>query len=65
MLKNVGTLDKRIRIIVALVIAILYFTGLISGTLAYVLIAVGAILLITSLVNFCPLYALLRLNSKK
>ena len=65
MLKNVGTLDKSIRIIAAIAIAVLYFTGVIQGTLGIVLLIVGAVLLLTGLVNFCPLYTALGINSKK
>lgn len=65
MLKNVGTLDKSIRIIAAIALAVLYFTGVIQGTLGIVLLIVGAVLLLTGLVNFCPLFALLGINSKK
>lgn len=53
---NMGTADRIIRILVAAVIAVLFFTGRISGTLATVLLVVGAIFLLTSLVRVCPLY---------
>lgn len=57
MKKNMGVADKVIRIIIAAVIAILYFTNIISGTLGIVLLIVAGIFLLTSLVSFCPLYA--------
>ncbi|MEL6812059.1 MAG: DUF2892 domain-containing protein [Bacteroidota bacterium] len=57
MKKNMGTLDKGIRFAAALVIAILYFTNMISGTLAIVLGAVAVIFIATSFISFCPLYA--------
>lgn len=53
---NMGTLDKGIRILIAVVIAILYFTGQISGTLAIVLLVFALIFVITSFIGFCPLY---------
>lgn len=53
---NMGTLDKIVRIIAAIVIAILYFTGQISGTLAIVLLVVAGIFILTSFISFCPLY---------
>lgn len=53
---NMGTLDRILRVVVAVVIAILYFTGTISGTLGYVLLALGGIFLLTSVISFCPLY---------
>ena len=63
--KNMGGLDRGIRIIVALVIAALYYYQLIDGTLGNVLLALSAIFLITSFINFCPLYALFGLNTRK
>lgn len=58
MKKNMGSLDKLIRTAIALVIAILYFTNVITGTVAIVLALVAIIFLLTSLVNFCPIYAI-------
>lgn len=51
-----GNMDKIVRVIVALAIAVLYFMEIISGTVALVLLAVGAIFLLTSLIGVCPLY---------
>lgn len=51
-----GTTDKAIRILVAIGIALLYLFDVIEGTLAYVLMAVAIIFLLTSLISFCPLY---------
>jgi hypothetical protein len=56
MKKNMGTADKVIRILVAIVIAILFFTNVISGTLGIVLLVLAGIFLLTSVVSFCPLY---------
>lgn len=63
MKRNLGTADKIIRVIIAAIVAILYFTNVITGTTGIVLLAVAALLLITSLVSFCPLYALLGLKT--
>ncbi|WP_333908741.1 YgaP family membrane protein [Marinigracilibium pacificum] len=52
-----GTTDRVIRTIIAIVIAVLYFTNVISGTIGIVLIALAGIFLLTSLISFCPLYA--------
>ena len=57
MKKNMGTTDKAIRIIAAIIFAVLYFTGTVTGTFGIVLLAFGAIFLLTSFVSFCPLYA--------
>jgi hypothetical protein len=56
MKKNMGSADRIIRIVVAIILAILYFTGTISGTLGIVLLVIGVVFLLTGLVSFCPLY---------
>jgi hypothetical protein len=63
MKKNVGIIDRAIRILVALVIAILYFTNVISGTLAIVLLVLAGVFLLTALVRFCPLYLPFGINT--
>lgn len=52
-----GTADKVIRILVAIAISVLYFTGTITGTLGIVLLVLGGIFVLTSFISFCPLYA--------
>lgn len=52
MKKNMGTVDKVIRILVAVVIGILYFTNVISGTLAIILGALAAVFVLTSFISF-------------
>ena len=56
MKKNMGSADKAIRLVIALVIVILAFTNVISGTLAWVLIILAAVFVLTSVFSFCPLY---------
>lgn len=56
MKKNMGNTDKIIRLLLAIVIAALYFTGTLSGVLGIVLLAFAAIFVLTSFVSFCPLY---------
>jgi hypothetical protein len=58
MKQNMGNADRIIRVLVAAVIAILYINNTITGTLAYVLLAIGGIFVLTSLVGSCPLYSL-------
>jgi Inner membrane protein YgaP-like, transmembrane domain len=65
MKKNMGGLDRIIRIIIAIIIGFLYYNGTIEGTLAYVLLTLGGIFLVTSFVSFCPLYSLVGLNTCK
>ena len=51
------------RLVIAVVIVILYFTEIIYGIFGIVMLVVAGILLLTSLVNFCPLYSLLGMNT--
>ncbi len=56
MKKNMGTADRIIRILAVIAIGVLYYTNLISGTLATVLLIIAVIFIATSLIGFCPLY---------
>ncbi len=56
MKKNMGYLDKLIRISAAIFIASLYYTGVIHGTLAIVLLVIASVFILTSFISFCPLY---------
>jgi len=62
---NMGTIDKIIRIAAAALVAILYFTNVISGTIGIVLLVVAAVFVLTSLISFCPLYSILGMNTTK
>jgi hypothetical protein len=63
MKKNMGTADRVIRILVAVLFAVLYFTNTVTGVLGIVLLVLGAVFLLTSLISFCPLYTLIGLNT--
>lgn len=63
MKKNMGNADRVIRLIIAAVIAVLYFTGVVTGTLGVVLMVLAGIFVLTSLVGFCPLYTLIGVNT--
>ncbi|MCR9013780.1 YgaP family membrane protein [Aquiflexum gelatinilyticum] len=63
MKKNMGSADRIIRTIIALIAAYLYFGGIVTGTLGIVLVVVAAVFLLTSLVSFCPLYSIVGLNT--
>jgi len=65
MKKNISTTDKLVRVAIAAIIGVLYYLDYITGTIGYVLIGAAIILLITSLINFCPLYKALGISSSK
>ena len=58
-----GNADKIIRVLIALAFSVLYFTGTVSGIFGYILLALGAIFILTSVISFCPLYLPFGLNT--
>ncbi len=65
MKKNMGSTDKTVRLVAALVIVILAFAKVITGVWAVVLLILAAVFVITSLVSFCPLYLPFGMNTSK
>ena len=65
MKKNMGTTDRVIRTIIAVIIAGLYFSNVITGTLRIILMIFAGVFLLTSLISFCPLYTLIGANTCK
>ncbi|HOW41958.1 MAG TPA: DUF2892 domain-containing protein [Bacteroidales bacterium] len=65
MKKNMGTIDKVLRILAAVVMLVLYFTGVITGALGIFLIVLSVVFVITSLISFCPLYVPFGWNTGK
>lgn len=63
MKKNMGNADRIIRIILAAIVVALYFTNIITGTFGIVLLVLAGIFVLTSLISFCPLYAIVGLNT--
>lgn len=60
---NMGYIERIVRILAAVVIVVLYFTNVISGTAAIILLTIAAIFIVTSLVNFCPIYKLVGIST--
>lgn len=56
MKKNMGSTDKIVRILIAVVIGFLFYTNVLTGTLGIVLLILAAIFVATSFISFCPLY---------
>lgn len=65
MKKNMGKADKAVRLLIAAIVATLYFTDIISGTIGIVLLVFAGVFVLTSMVSFCPLYAPFGLNTCK
>lgn len=62
---NMGTVDKVVRILVAIVIIGLYFANQITGTTAIILLVVAGAFILTSFMSFCPLYLPLGISTRK
>ena len=65
MKKNMGTIDRIIRLAMAVVIIILYLTGTVPGVIGIILIVIALIFAVTSFMGFCPLYTLLKISTCK
>lgn len=62
---NMGKADRTIRILIAIAIGVLYYAGMISGTTAIVLGIIAAVLVLTSLIGFCPGYYPFRISTRR
>jgi uncharacterized membrane protein len=60
---NMGSTDRIIRLFAASLIAVLYFTNVISGTIGIIALVIAAVFLITSAISFCPLYTVLGIKT--
>ena len=65
MKKNMSNTDRIVRLILAVILAALYFTGTVTGTFGIVLVVLAVVFLGTALISFCPLYALFGLSTCK
>ena len=65
MKKNMGSADRVARIVIAAIVAVLYFTNVITGTLGIVLLIIAGVFVLTGLISFCPLYTILGINTCK
>ena len=61
---NMGTIDKLIRVALAILVGMLYFTGQISGTIAIILSVIAIVFVLTSLISFCPLYLPFKISTR-
>lgn len=61
---NMGSTDRIVRIVLALVFAGLYFTNMVSGLWGIILLVLGLVFLLTSFISFCPLYLPFKISTK-
>lgn len=60
---NIGSVDKLVRLLLAIVLILLFYFEVLTGTAGIIALLVALILTVTSLINFCPFYSIFRLNS--
>ncbi|MEI6749636.1 MAG: YgaP family membrane protein [Bacteroidales bacterium] len=65
MKKNMGSIDKLIRLAIAAIIVVLFFMKIITGTLGIVLLVIAGVSVLTSLISYCPLYPVVGLSTTK
>lgn len=65
MKKNMGLADRVIRTLLAIVFGLMYYAGIISGTVGVILIVLAVVFLLTSLISYCPLYRLFGISTHK
>ena len=65
MKKNLGSADKIIRIVIAAIFAILYFTNTVTGIFGIVLLLLAGVFVLTTIVSWCPIYFTLRISTLK
>ena len=65
MKRNMSNIDRLIRAIIDILLVYLYIGGLVTGAFGIILVVLGVILLITSVLGFCPIYALLKFSTRK
>ena len=65
MKKNMGGLDRGLRILAAVAIAVLYYTGVLSGIVAIILLVLAGVFILTSFISFCPLYYPFKISTLK
>lgn len=61
---NMGNTDRIIRLVLAVIFAVLYFTGAVSGTVGIILLILAGVFALTSVVSFCPLYAPFKFSTR-
>lgn len=62
---NISNADKTVRILLAILFVVLYIAGVVSGTVGIVLLIAAIVLLLTALINFCPVWRLLGISTRK
>lgn len=60
-----SNMDRVLRLVIAIIVTALYFNGIITGTIGILLLVLSGIFLLTSLVSFCPLYAIFGISTCK
>ncbi len=65
MKKNIGNVDRLVRLVIGVVGLLLGLSGVVEGTIKWIALIVGVLMLLTATVRFCPIYPLLGINTNK
>lgn len=65
MKKNMSNTDRIVRILISILLVVLYFTNVVSGTLGIVLLVLAGVFTLTSFMSFCPLYTIFGISTCK
>ena len=65
MKENMSNIDRIVRILIAVVAAVLYYNGTLTGTIGIVAVVIAVIFVLTSLINTCPLYSIFGISTRK
>lgn len=62
---NVGSIDKLVRLLLAIVLILLFYFEVLSGSWGIISLIGALVLTVTSLINFCPIYSMFKMNTAK
>ena len=60
---NIGSSDKLVRLALAIILIVLFYKEIVTGTLGIVALVLALVLTVTSLINYCPLYSIFKINT--
>jgi len=65
MKSNIGPIDKAIRLFISLVLIVLFYENVVTGTLGIIVLVVAAVIMLTALIGFCPFYLPFGISTNK
>jgi hypothetical protein len=65
MKQNVGKTDRIVRFVLAAIFVVLYLTHMVTGTFGIILLVLAVVFAVTAAINFCPIWFLFKVSTKK